>query len=58
MVKLDKLLYEELQNNPSLLLRPVLAALKEMTTMHCTSVLITRPTVKNHNVPICICIHF
>lgn len=48
MVKLDKVIYEELQNDSSLPLRMVLPVLKEITVVQCISVLTFRPTMKNH----------
>lgn len=47
MVKLDKVIYEELQNDSSLPLRMVLPVLKDITVVHCISVTF-RPTMKNH----------
>lgn len=48
MVKLDKLIDEELQNDSSLPPRTVLPALKEITVVQCISVPTFRPTMKNH----------
>lgn len=46
MVKLDKPIYEELQNDSLLPLRTVLPVLKEITVVQCISVLMFRSTMK------------